>query len=85
MLANRREISLERESIDGKMPLFAACYRCHLNVVKILILQGAAMEGVRFLRVLHRSSLHVCHKMSLNGVWKLRRWIMKLVDDEVVI
>ena len=68
LLANRREISLERENIDGKTPMFAACYRGHLDGVNILILQGAAMEGVRFLRVLHRSSLHVCHKMSLNGV-----------------
>jgi len=76
MLCNGGDIYLEKESRQ-KTPLFAACKNSfhgslHLDVIKVLILHGAAMSGSTFLG---KSS--VLGYTSRQHAEELRTWIKK--------
>jgi hypothetical protein len=81
MLKNGGEISLESYNNDGKTPLFAACNMQHIEVVKILILHGAAATDMPYIR--KTNFVSTFDLLSLKAVEELRLWVKKLIDADI--
>mmetsp|Transcript_11702 Transcript_11702/g.17575 ORF Transcript_11702/g.17575 Transcript_11702/m.17575 type:complete len:868 (+) Transcript_11702:37-2640(+) len=84
MLNNGGDISLETPNDDGKTPLFAACNYGAIDVVKILILNGATADDMPFFgKRRGRGSGSAFDFLSLKVVENLRLWIKGLMDDGI--
>lgn len=79
ILKSGGDISLDTENNNGKTPLLAACRSGNVDLVKLLILQGAAMTGTRFLS--HDES--VFGYLDRIHLEKLRLWTKTLIDDDI--